>query len=272
MKQWFKRNWKKLLGLLFFVTAILLLQIQSGFSKAVGICLFLGALYLSGIKIEGFFPTLILGTGVVIFVWIGVNWWQHKLFFNQTITDSMMLVIVTLAYVVLTYLNLASTKKAFDISRLPSMMISMESDNVVIYNTSKNYKAKDVEVEIELIYPVYNDFLSSTKSWFLSLFRYQRGHLLKYRINELLPETNKLCSVKIFFKKILKAKFKKIHPAEFGIPYQTAKKCEFYLNVILRYETDTGYAPSEEIKDCFHIKCDKKGCKFIIEPDVERVL
>jgi len=275
MNQWIKRNWKKILGILFFIIAVFFLQLQNGFSKAVGVCLLLGALYFSEIKVEGFLPIFIIGSGSVLFVWIGLNWWQHETFFNQTITDNMMLVIVTIAYVILTYMNLASTKKAFNIGRLPRLIIFIDKDRIIIKNKSETYAAKNMEFEIELIYPAPRTVLDKIKCWFLTFVRVKRGRLRLFKKYELGPKTEISISLENlkFFKEIIKAKKDVRLAKKHSIPYKTTKKSEFYLDIVLRYETDTGYMPPEENKNRFHIKCDKKGCDLIkIEPDLEQII
>ncbi|MBN2052836.1 hypothetical protein JW756_05005 [Candidatus Woesearchaeota archaeon] len=275
MKEWMKRNWKKMLGVFFFIIAVFFLQLPPGFSKAVGVCLILGALYLSGVKIEGFIPTLIFGTGVVLFVWIGINWWQHNVFLNQIITDNMMLVIVTIAYVILTYINLASTKKAFDISRLPRLMISMDKDKIIVKNKSETYPAMNLEVEMELIYPIPKNFIEHIECWFLSFVKVKRGRLRLFKRYELAPETETIIPVEKlkFFKEIINAKRDSRTAKTHLLSYRTNKKYEFYLDIVLRYETDTGYIHPVENKSRFHIICDKKGCYLAnIDSDLEQVL
>ena len=83
-----------------------------------------------------------------------VSWWYESDYFGLPLTDSKMLVLITMAYVVTTYMLVKSQNDNFERSRLPILSFYLKNNFDLCIENSSNYMAREPTLSVQINYPL----------------------------------------------------------------------------------------------------------------------
>lgn len=271
MQIWLIEKLKEHAKILLLITAIVLLFLGS-FWQWIGVFLLLIGAWLFQDTFKDFLQTLLTIGVIALAVVLIFYWWNETPLFGKKITDSIILILITGLYSIFTYMILNSNKESFDISRLPLIHIRTIADSIGIVNDSNKFKAENIEVKIELDYPIPNSKIEKLKQMIKKLYLKYKGYEIIYKINEIPPLMTEWVSFEFFLKDILKLPKRDFDGNPDRIDYRSENPIRFQINVAVSYQTDTGFTAPKNIKGKFVFYCNNSGCDCEqIGPNVLRI-
>ena len=257
---WLVEKIKENIKTLLLIVSIILILRTNNLGQWIGIVLIIIAAWLFQDTFRDFLKT-ILTLGIIALATLLIyNWWNKTNFFGREVTDSTILILITGLYSIFTYMILHSNKESFEMSRLPLIYIYTVADSIAIVNESTKSKAENIELKIEFVYPIPNTKIEKIKQKIKRLYLNYKGYEIRYRISEIPPSMTKYASFEIFLKDILKLPKLDFQGNQDMIEYHSETPLKFQINVMVSYQTDTGYKAPKDIMENFVFYCDTRGC------------
>jgi len=244
---WWKHKGKLSLSAVLILLSIYLFFQQTAFWAITGIFLILVAAKLSEEVFRNFLKNTIVVAVGIFYVLATISWWNNTLLFGLTIDDGVMLVLVTILYVLLTYINLNSNKEQFGISRL-SLITAVNENFCFRFINRGEFMIKNLIATIEINYPLPKNLWGKI----ISCFKTKK---LKYKIPEIFPGEEEYLDFEKEALTMLPIKKEKVDGAR---NFTTNGEIQFDISLSFIYESDTGYQIPEEIKERYEFVIKEK--------------
>lgn len=253
MKYWLKHEFKRILGVMLFITSIFLFFVPTNIAKILAVLAIVVSSKLMEDEFKNILQSLITGFIAIFYIVSAISWWFKTevfiLSYKFIVSDNQILVLVTILYVLLTYLILKNSRKQFDISRVPKVKVFVEDGCALNFrNESEDLIAKNLFVSVKIIYPIQRKFYKKLVSYFRVNFKQMifKGEEIEAGGNMLLKIEDEL--------------LKRIPIEKNSYDKLIGKNSfEFEIKVSYTYETDTGYQIPEEINKVFRFGVKRNG-------------
>lgn len=259
---------KKVIGwIIFGIFFILFLYFSSWFFQNAWIFLIifivLGIFLKDSIR-DVLIPIFIF-MGILLLILLVGLWQNESTFWNFTINNQFMLVLLTAIYVILTYFNLKTTKEYAEISRLPYLSLRVLDDlDIRVINVS-NRLANDIEITFKF-FKVRKESNLFTK--LVDKLKEDWFYKKKVTLSFLIPKGDSYIPMKKIFEELFPVA--KYNPSKYddGWTYKLKKGAkEFNVRLIIEclYSSDTHFKTVNPLREeaCLYFK---KNHVEIIEP------
>jgi hypothetical protein len=240
------------------------------------------SLKISDKSLIGFIKFAIYVLGFFVFVFVLFNWYKKEETIQNipVFNSEQLLVIGTIVFIYVTYLNAKVAKDNFKLSRLSRVSIILDNNfNFQLYNHDQ-FTVKELEVKFTIVYPISTSFLS----FLLSVARLgfddyigdqnniQRPNFKVISID--LLECKQHSSFLDIEDKILKLVpiKKRVDKHSKHVTYFSKKKLSFGVIVELIYQSGEGYLLPDKIINLYRFDVNKTGVAVVsgIKPKVIR--
>ena len=248
-------------GILFFMVLVLFLMFSSWFiSNWWIITLFLiidGYLLGEGINnLLAGFSGLVL---IAILIGLFSAWRSNQIFLGFVVNNEFMLVILTLLYVVLTYINFRTIKQHSEISRLPYLNLRVAEDlDIYLTNDSKKM-AKNIDTTFQIsIIKNKQNFMEKIVRWIKNKRNYrkiridkitEKGYINTTKIFEDLLPVIRYCPSKGYDDETYKLK-------------KEGDEFKIKLKITCTYSSDTGFETENPIEEELIISFKKNNAEI----------